>query len=104
VNLIIATVALLLGATALGVAIHDRKSTPSGQQGGGSGPSTVVVLPDEVGQPEGQAQVDLEVLGLDMKVTAKRIGTDTPGKVISQDPKAGTTVPSRSLVTLVVGI
>jgi serine/threonine-protein kinase len=61
-----------------------------------------VQVPNEVGNPQAEAELVLKRAGLSTDVTAKESPTQAKGTVIGQDPGGGSRVPKGSVVTLVV--
>jgi eukaryotic-like serine/threonine-protein kinase len=61
-----------------------------------------VQVPNEVGNPQAEAELVLKRAGLSTDVTSKESATQPKGTVIGQDPGGGSRVPKGSVVTLVV--
>jgi len=61
-----------------------------------------VQVPNEVGNPQAEAELVLKRAGLSTDITSKESADKPQGTVIGQDPGGGSRVPKGSVVTLVV--
>jgi beta-lactam-binding protein with PASTA domain len=61
-------------------------------------------VPGTIGMPEGAASASIEAAGFVVDVTYQQVeDRSKAGKVLRQDPPAGTPAPEGSVVTIVVG-
>jgi beta-lactam-binding protein with PASTA domain/tRNA A-37 threonylcarbamoyl transferase component Bud32 len=67
-----------------------------------TGPTTVTV-PQEIGKPEATATADLESQGFVVQTIEQLSTPGNAGKVIDQNPQAGTAVAPKSTVVLTIG-
>src|SRR5262249_38705535 len=61
-----------------------------------------VTVPNEVGNPQAEAEIVLKRAGLSTDITMKESATQAKGTVIGQDPGGGSRVPKGSIVNLTV--
>jgi hypothetical protein len=102
--LVVGVIALLIGTAGLIEArrADTKKSHPATSSSSASSSAGLVTVPDVVGVPSVSAGTKLAAAKLHAKPVHQPSPTVVKGRVISQDPAAGTKVASGTLITLTV--
>jgi serine/threonine-protein kinase len=98
--LVVAVIALLVGTA--GLVEARRADTKKSQPAKSSSSSGQIAVPNMVGETGVNATVKLKAANLQSKNVRQASPTVAKGRVISQDPAAGTKVAEQTLVTLTV--